>query len=306
MKHLLILISFLLLSSFVTSCDKKEETLYGWETSSGLEYKKNGDKNSNIQYHGEVKDGKPHGQGIFNYLNGRTYIGEFNENFEANGQGTFIYPDGTLKVGKFWDGRSCSTKSYDKDGIFISENGIDKGLITNFINQLKQVVITTNKYSKEKYTFGLSSIFHLICLLLIFISSLFILIIPSGIIYFGLKGLLDIFIKPLNPLRASREGLIYIYNKFIDEYNSYITKNISPNRSNLFFEHSIAIFVVVYMTLTIITMPIATFSVYYVFFNSSIHNMIANSWEFLFFGIIVIVFAPISTLILVYDSIPCP
>ena len=35
MKHLLILISFLLLSSLLTSCEKKEGTFYLWETSSG-------------------------------------------------------------------------------------------------------------------------------------------------------------------------------------------------------------------------------------------------------------------------------
>ena len=56
MKHLLIiLISLLLLSSFVTSCDKNEETLYRWETSSGWEWKTIGDKNNNPQYKGEVK-----------------------------------------------------------------------------------------------------------------------------------------------------------------------------------------------------------------------------------------------------------
>ena len=70
MKHLLILISFLLLSSFLTSCDKKEETLYRWKTSSGYEWKEIGDKDNNPQYKGEVKreyiifgDGFPEGLG---------------------------------------------------------------------------------------------------------------------------------------------------------------------------------------------------------------------------------------------------
>jgi hypothetical protein len=49
-KHLLIILSILLLSSFVTSCDKKEETLYRWKTSSGWEWKTIGDKNNNGQY----------------------------------------------------------------------------------------------------------------------------------------------------------------------------------------------------------------------------------------------------------------
>ena len=55
MKHLLIIFSILLLSSFLTSCDKKEETLYQWKTSSGYEWKTIGDKNNHPQYKGEVK-----------------------------------------------------------------------------------------------------------------------------------------------------------------------------------------------------------------------------------------------------------
>ena len=59
MKHLLILLSFLLLSSFVTSCDKKEETLYRWETSSGIVWKTFGNEKLQPKYEGEWKDGKP-------------------------------------------------------------------------------------------------------------------------------------------------------------------------------------------------------------------------------------------------------
>jgi len=56
-KHsLLILISFFLLSSLVTSCDKKEETLYRWENPSGDGYvwKRFGDKQTQPRYEGEV------------------------------------------------------------------------------------------------------------------------------------------------------------------------------------------------------------------------------------------------------------
>ena len=55
MKHLLIiLISILLLSSFITSCDKKEETLYRWDTTSGVVWKGFGDKETHPTYEGEV------------------------------------------------------------------------------------------------------------------------------------------------------------------------------------------------------------------------------------------------------------
>ena len=78
-KHLLIiLISFLLLSSFLTSCYKKEETLYRWETSSGFEWKKFGEEGTQEKYEGEVNWGsKPNRVGSLIFLNGDKYIGEF-------------------------------------------------------------------------------------------------------------------------------------------------------------------------------------------------------------------------------------
>jgi len=56
-RHILILLSILLLSSFLTSCDKKEETLYQWKTSSGYEWKGFEDKVTHPQYNGDVKNG---------------------------------------------------------------------------------------------------------------------------------------------------------------------------------------------------------------------------------------------------------
>ena len=82
MKHLLIIISLLLLSSFLTSCDKKEETLYRWKNPSGDGYiwKGFGDKDTHQIYQGQVKDGEPNGQGTFTYpLTGVKYVGEFKD-----------------------------------------------------------------------------------------------------------------------------------------------------------------------------------------------------------------------------------
>ncbi len=127
MKHLLILISFLLLSSFLTSCDKKEETLYRWETSSGFEWKKFGEKKTHPtyegdvenripnglgiifypdgqKYEGELKDGNSHGQGTYTYHNGVKYEGEWKDG-ERNGQGTYTFSDGMKYIGEFKDGR---------------------------------------------------------------------------------------------------------------------------------------------------------------------------------------------------------
>jgi len=77
-KHLLILlISILLLSSFITSCEKKEGTLYRWKTSSGWVWKGVGDKETHPTYEGDVL---------------RFYI--FEENGNPNGLGTLTHPTG--------------------------------------------------------------------------------------------------------------------------------------------------------------------------------------------------------------------
>jgi len=70
MRHLLIILSLLLLSSFLISCEKKEETLYQWKTSSGYEWKEIGDKDTQIQYRGFVDDGFPEGKGVMTFPNG--------------------------------------------------------------------------------------------------------------------------------------------------------------------------------------------------------------------------------------------
>ena len=133
MRHILLILSILLLSSFLISCDKKEETLYQWETSSGYEWKTIGDKNNNPQYKGEVKreyiifgdyiregvgsltysdgdkyegkwkDGGKHGQGTYTWSNGNKYVGEF-KNGKKHGQGTFTWSNGRKYVGEFKNG----------------------------------------------------------------------------------------------------------------------------------------------------------------------------------------------------------
>jgi hypothetical protein len=54
-------------------------------------------------YTGDLKDGKPHGQGTITYANGNKYAGEW-RNGLRNGQGTCIWPGGTKYVGEFRDG----------------------------------------------------------------------------------------------------------------------------------------------------------------------------------------------------------
>ena len=93
MKHLLlILISFLLLSSPVFGNSHKGETFYEWKTVSGIQWREIGDKDIHAKYKGDVVIGKPHGVG------------------------TVVYPDGNKYVGEWKDGKRWNGITYDKDG----------------------------------------------------------------------------------------------------------------------------------------------------------------------------------------------
>ena len=70
MKHILILISILLLSSPLFGQSKKSGLLYIWENGS--------------RYVGEWKDGKKHGQGTYTSQDGTKWKGKFKDNTPWN------------------------------------------------------------------------------------------------------------------------------------------------------------------------------------------------------------------------------
>ena len=98
MKHLLILLSFLLLSSFLISCVPLMAYLLTKET-----------------YVGERENGKYHGQGTLTFRDGDKYVGEW-KNGKRNGYGTFTLSDGSKYVGEYKDGEEWNGTVYDKDG----------------------------------------------------------------------------------------------------------------------------------------------------------------------------------------------
>ena len=117
MKHLLIILSFLLLSSPVIG--EKTGILYYWERSSGDVWKPFGDDNTHPKYEGDIKNGKPDGLGIlydgylkwdgsFHYYmyKGTKFIGSW-KNGKPHGEGRFTYGDsdtvGDWKNGKEWN-----------------------------------------------------------------------------------------------------------------------------------------------------------------------------------------------------------
>ena len=116
MKHLLIILSLLLLSSPVFGNSHKGETLYQWNISTDMidpefvwegigEYvwKGFGEKDTNPKYTGEVENGVPNGLGFLIYPNGGKYVGSW-KNGKKDGQGTFTYYFGSKYVGSWKNG----------------------------------------------------------------------------------------------------------------------------------------------------------------------------------------------------------
>ena len=147
MKHLLLIIlSFLLLSSPVVGDNHKGKTLYAWGEYIPFVWKEFGDKETHPKYTGDVKNGKPDGQGTETFPDGSKYIGEWIGG-KPTGQGTQTYYDGDKYVGLFKDGKyhGQGTYTFSYGGKFVGEfkddnrwNGIryDKNgnIIYKFVN----------------------------------------------------------------------------------------------------------------------------------------------------------------------------
>jgi hypothetical protein len=84
-KHLLILISFLLLSSPVIGDSHKGKTLYGWGNALHYVWKGVGDKENHPIYKGEVENGVPNGLGVFISTNVWKYFGSWKNGEIWNG-----------------------------------------------------------------------------------------------------------------------------------------------------------------------------------------------------------------------------
>ena len=114
MKHLLIiLISFLLLSSPVIANSHKGETLYLWFVETEMVWKRFGDKDTHPKYKGEVKDGKPNGLGVIIYTDGSKYVGRWKSGIRE-GQGSQIHKgggkySGSWKNGSWWNGKQIDS-----------------------------------------------------------------------------------------------------------------------------------------------------------------------------------------------------
>ena len=128
MKHLLIILSFLLLSFPVIGDNHKGETLYGWETSSGEVWKYFGDKQTHPVYKGQVRNGKP------------------------NGHGVLIYPFSGISIIGVWEkGKELKTEHIRKDGRVFGKFEMDKSGQVTFTTRYGHKYVGELKYKKNEY-----------------------------------------------------------------------------------------------------------------------------------------------------------
>jgi len=137
-KHLLIILSLLILCSPLFGQTEENDILfhreengkYGWYES-GNEYNdrkyvgeiENGEPNGQGteispdggKYEGEWKDGEKHGQGIYTWPDGDIYEGEYKDG-EKHGQGTYTWSDGDIYEGKYKDGKRHGQGTYSWSG----------------------------------------------------------------------------------------------------------------------------------------------------------------------------------------------
>ena len=139
MKHLLIILSILLLSSrifgdshklfrFDSSLDSRSslsiinygETLYGWGEYPDYVWKGFGDKETHPKYKGKVENGVPNGLGYLIYPNGSRYLGNWKKG-KMSGHGSFTYPNGEKYVGEWKNSKFWNVTGKDIDGNIIGK-----------------------------------------------------------------------------------------------------------------------------------------------------------------------------------------
>ena len=103
MKHILIILSLLHLSSPLFG--QETSVLFQREVNGKFEWFENGDEDKDRKYLGEIKNGKPNGQGTITYPDGFKYLGKYNDGKLKNVWMIFTYPNGRKYVGEWKDGK---------------------------------------------------------------------------------------------------------------------------------------------------------------------------------------------------------
>ena len=155
MKHLLIILSILLLSSPLFG--KETGVLYQYETSTGLVLKTFGNGKVQPKYEGEITYGEPNSQGTYTNPDGGKYVVEFKDGKEK-GQGTYTCHDGRKYIGEWKDrkinGQGTYTYLDGRKYIVEWKNGYEHGQGTfTFSNGVKWVgEFSSTKHQYLKFT----------------------------------------------------------------------------------------------------------------------------------------------------------
>ena len=139
MKHLLIILSILLLSSpvfgdshklfrFDSSLDSRSSlsiinygvTLYGWGEYPDYVWKGFGEKETHPKYKGKVENEVPNGLGYLIYPNGSRYLGNWKKG-KMSGHGSLTYPNGEKYVGEWKNSKFWNVTGKDIDGNIIGK-----------------------------------------------------------------------------------------------------------------------------------------------------------------------------------------
>jgi len=80
-----------------------------------------------MEYVGEYKDGKKHGQGTYTWFDGGIYVGKWKDG-KKHGQGTETWSSGWKYVGEWREGKPWNITIYGKSGIIILKyvNGVEQ------------------------------------------------------------------------------------------------------------------------------------------------------------------------------------
>ena len=100
MKHILIILSLLLLTSPLFG--QETGVLYRWWDGKIVVWKTFGDDDVNKKYEGEIKNGKPNGLGILTSPYGDKHVGGWKVG-KRHGQGTMTFSSGDKYVGGWKD-----------------------------------------------------------------------------------------------------------------------------------------------------------------------------------------------------------
>ena len=121
MRHILIILSILLLSSPVIGESKTSETFYEWETASGIQWREIGEKDFHAKYKGDVVIGRPHGVGTLVYPDGNSWTkrtsGTYNSLYDVtygNNKFVTVGKSGTILTssdGTTWTSRTSGTSN---------------------------------------------------------------------------------------------------------------------------------------------------------------------------------------------------